>query len=100
MGGWVGGVGGGGNIGGGSGAHRPCPYPTLAARAHLPSLFPQLTLVGHDWGGAVAWTVAAAAAEDGLLSGLVVACCPHPRAFVRNLTWAQFWRSWVRAATL
>jgi pimeloyl-ACP methyl ester carboxylesterase len=41
-------------------------------------------LVGHDWGGALAWQVAIAAPER--LSGLTVLSTPHPAALVRSLT--------------
>eukprot|EP01104_Vermistella_antarctica_P005950 TRINITY_DN16695_c0_g1_i1.p1 TRINITY_DN16695_c0_g1~~TRINITY_DN16695_c0_g1_i1.p1 ORF type:complete len:346 (+),score=66.55 TRINITY_DN16695_c0_g1_i1:172-1209(+) len=38
-----------------------------------------VTLVGHDWGGVVAWTVAALHPE--LLTGLVILDAPHPNVF-------------------
>jgi pimeloyl-ACP methyl ester carboxylesterase len=40
-------------------------------------------LVGHDWGGFVAWRLAALAPER--LSGVTVLSTPHPRALVRSL---------------
>jgi pimeloyl-ACP methyl ester carboxylesterase len=43
-------------------------------------------LVGHDWGGFVAWRVAAAAPDR--LDGMTVLSTPHPRALRRSL-----WRS-------
>ena len=36
-------------------------------------------LVGHDWGGMVAWNVASN--FPGLVSALVTICSPHPRAY-------------------
>jgi pimeloyl-ACP methyl ester carboxylesterase len=42
-----------------------------------------LVLVGHDWGGIVAWRVAALHPE--LLSGLVILNSPHPTAFRTEL---------------
>jgi pimeloyl-ACP methyl ester carboxylesterase len=49
-------------------------------------------LVGHDWGGALAWQVALAAPHR--LSGLTVLSTPHPVALSRSLvTSAQFLRS-------
>lgn len=41
------------------------------------------TLVGHDWGGALAW--AAANAWPGQIRRLVVINAPHPAAFAREL---------------
>lgn len=50
-------------------------------------------LVGHDWGGAVAWMAALTGVRP--LDGLVVMNLPHPTRFQRALrTWAQFRRSW------
>ncbi|PPF61862.1 alpha/beta hydrolase [Clavibacter michiganensis] len=40
-------------------------------------------LVGHDWGGAVAWMLGASAADR--LMGLTVLSTPHPAALVRSL---------------
>jgi pimeloyl-ACP methyl ester carboxylesterase len=52
-------------------------------------------LIGHDWGGAIAW----ATALSGLpLDGLVILNAPHPAAFRRALkTWDQRRRSWYMA---
>lgn len=54
----------------------------------------QATVVGHDWGGLVAWHVAMHHPE--VVSSLVIMNAPHPRAFRRELThnWAQKRRSW------
>ncbi|MBM9468362.1 alpha/beta fold hydrolase [Nakamurella leprariae] len=50
-------------------------------------------LVGHDWGGGVAWATAAAVPER--LSGLTVLSTPHPGALARSLvTSGQALRSW------
>jgi pimeloyl-ACP methyl ester carboxylesterase len=50
-------------------------------------------LIGHDWGGAVAWV--AALAEVRPLEGLVAMNLPHPRLFRRGLrTLRQLRRSW------
>jgi pimeloyl-ACP methyl ester carboxylesterase len=49
-------------------------------------------LVGHDWGGAVAWLLAMSA--PGRLTGLTVLSTPHPAALVRSLvSSAQLLRS-------
>ncbi len=43
----------------------------------------RFTLVGHDWGGAVAWAFASAHPE--LLERLVIVNAPHPAVFAREL---------------
>ena len=57
----------------------------------------QCVLVGHDWGGALAWTFAYA--HPSLVSRLVTMCGPHPAAFTDNLDWDQFKR-WVSLVQL
>jgi pimeloyl-ACP methyl ester carboxylesterase len=50
-------------------------------------------LVGHDWGGGVAWMVAAGRPD--LLSSLTVVSAPHPRAVVTAmLTSRQLLQAW------
>ena len=50
-------------------------------------------LVGHDWGGGVAWMTALS--QRRRLSGLVVMNAPHPARFVAHLfRWPQIRRSW------
>jgi pimeloyl-ACP methyl ester carboxylesterase len=44
---------------------------------------PLSALVAHDWGGAVAWSVAAL--HPGLLQRLVIINSPHPATFLREL---------------
>jgi pimeloyl-ACP methyl ester carboxylesterase len=52
-------------------------------------------LIGHDWGGAIAW---AAALRGMPLDGLAILNAPHPAAFRRALgTWDQRRRSWYMA---
>ena len=55
-------------------------------------------LVGHDWGGVVAWATAAAHPE--LCASLTVLNAPHPRAFRRQLRRSptQWARSWYMGA--
>jgi epoxide hydrolase 4 len=51
-------------------------------------------LIGHDWGGAIAW---AFAVKNRLpLDGLIVMNCPHPTVFARviNASWGQKMKSW------
>ncbi len=52
------------------------------------------TVVGHDWGGLVAWHVAMHHPE--VVSSLVIMNAPHPLAFRRELkrNWSQKRRSW------
>lgn len=45
--------------------------------------YPRFHLVGHDWGGAVAW--AFAIAHPGRLRRLVIVNAPHPAIFAREL---------------
>jgi pimeloyl-ACP methyl ester carboxylesterase len=50
-------------------------------------------VVGHDWGGAVAWLFAMA--YPALLERLVIMNAPHPARFLRALrTWRQVRKSW------
>jgi pimeloyl-ACP methyl ester carboxylesterase len=50
-------------------------------------------VVGHDWGGAIAWSLPLR--HPGLVRRLVVLNAPHPAAFLRELrTPAQLLRSW------
>ena len=49
-------------------------------------------IIGHDWGGAVAWHLAMQHRE--MVDHLVILNAPHPRAFARELrTPGQLWRS-------
>ncbi len=57
----------------------------------------QMILVGHDWGGAIAWAFAYAHPE--LLRSLIVMNMPHPAKFAEGLrTPQQMLRSWYIAA--
>jgi pimeloyl-ACP methyl ester carboxylesterase len=50
-------------------------------------------VVGHDWGGGIAWALAAARPE--VVDRLVILNAPHPAAFLRELrTPGQLLRSW------
>lgn len=51
-------------------------------------------IVGHDWGGGVAWTFAAEYPQA--TARLIVMNCPHPTVFQRNLNanFRQLRRSW------
>ena len=52
------------------------------------------TIVGHDWGGAIAWTFAMD--EPAMTRRLVVMNCPHPAIFTQHLraSGRQLARSW------
>ena len=53
----------------------------------------EVTLVAHDWGGAIAWQFAIKRARP--LTRLVVMNCPHPACFAREIrTWKQLRKSW------
>ena len=64
-------------------------FDALGARRRL--------LVGHDWGGMVAWVFAIRQARP--LDGLVVLNIPHPARFREELrrSWRQRMRSWYIA---
>ena len=52
-----------------------------------------VTLVGHDWGGALAWEVALRCPE--LVRRLAILNAPHPLSMQRALrTWRQLRKSW------
>ncbi len=53
-------------------------------------------LLAHDWGGAVAWALAAA--HPGRVRTLTVASTPHPRALVAAMRHGQALRSWYMGA--
>jgi pimeloyl-ACP methyl ester carboxylesterase len=56
--------------------------------------YERLTLVGHDWGGAIAWATASSPAHKKLVERLVILNAPHPAAFLNRLTLKQLRRSW------
>ena len=47
----------------------------------------QCTVVGHDWGGAIAWDLASMYPH--LVERLIVLAAPHPRLFARNMDAGQ-----------
>jgi epoxide hydrolase 4 len=71
---------------GGSDTHGPYDLETLAVdAAELVTALgcERATVVGHDWGGAVAWATAHSSPER--VERLVVLNCPHPAAMRREL---------------
>jgi len=52
------------------------------------------TLVAHDWGGVVAWAVAAHFPE--MVEKLIILNSPHPVAFHKKIrsSFTQFLKSW------
>jgi pimeloyl-ACP methyl ester carboxylesterase len=77
------------------------PYVLAEAAADVLALLDALGadrahVVGHDWGGAVGWRLAATAPDR--LRTLTSVSTPHPRALVRSLlTSDQALRSWYMA---
>lgn len=52
-----------------------------------------VTLIAHDWGGAIAWSFALAGIRP--LEKFVVMNLPHPAIFMQKVgTWAQIRKSW------
>lgn len=45
--------------------------------------FEKATIVGHDWGGSIAWTIALNYPE--ITERFVVMNCPHPSVFIKNV---------------
>ncbi len=74
-----------------AGSDRPEGVEGYAAEEAVADLFAladalgieQFTLVGHDWGGAVAWAAAYRAPER--ISRLVIVNAPHPQIFQASL---------------
>lgn len=52
-----------------------------------------VTLISHDWGGAIGWAFALLAPRP--LERFIVMNLPHPSLFLKGIrTWAQFKKSW------
>lgn len=51
-------------------------------------------LVGHDWGGAVAWIVATLPPHRDVIDKLAILNSPHPAHFLKSMSLAQLKRSW------
>lgn len=56
--------------------------------------YTSVDLIGHDWGGAIAWSVAASAEHRHVVRRLVVMNAPHPTSFLNGMSLAQLRRSW------
>ena len=73
-------------------------YTIANIRQDVVELIPALghekaILVGHDWGGGVAWNVAGYNPE--VVEKLVVMNCPHPKIFIKRIqSFAQLLKSW------
>ena len=52
----------------------------------------EAAIIGHDWGAAVAWSVALKYPEG--VRKLAALQVPHPAAWHANMTWRQALRSW------
>jgi pimeloyl-ACP methyl ester carboxylesterase len=59
-------------------------------RAVAPPGTGRVSLCGHDWGGVLAWHVAALYPQ--LLDRLAVLCAPHPACYRANMDWDQMKR--------
>src|SRR5207247_1309043 len=73
----------------------PYDLDTLAADAIalIDRLGGQVDLVGHDWGGAITYTVCAAAPSH--VRRAVTLAIPHPATFIRSLAHSKQWKkSW------
>ena len=64
-------------------SYRPRHLVADVAAAITATGAPLDLLVAHDWGGALAWNLAAA--HPGLLKRLLIINSPHPAAFLREL---------------
>ena len=65
-------------------------YETMALVQDIAGLaqaleLPNYTILGHDWGGALAWLVAAFGQASGQVTRAVIANAPHPVIFQRLL---------------
>ncbi|MEZ5007464.1 MAG: alpha/beta hydrolase [Chitinophagales bacterium] len=49
--------------------------------------FEKAVIVGHDWGGAVAWNIALN--HPDVVEKFVVMNCPHPAIFIQNIKSTQ-----------
>lgn len=56
--------------------------------------YEKLTLVGHDWGGALAWGTASSPLHNHIIERLIILNAPHPGAFFKKLTLQQARKSW------
>lgn len=56
--------------------------------------YQKVTLIGHDWGGFIAWAVACSPRHQHVVEQLVVMNAPHPAAFIRNFSLGQLRKSW------
>ena len=55
--------------------------------------YKRVTLVGHDWGGLIAWDTAAARHRH-VVERLIVINCPHLAPYVRRMSLRQLRKSW------
>jgi pimeloyl-ACP methyl ester carboxylesterase len=56
--------------------------------------YKRLDVVGHDWGGAIAWLTASFAKTKHVVRRLAILNAPHPALFLDQLTLRQLRRSW------
>ncbi len=76
----------------------PYDVDTLAAdaRALIDQLGGQADVIGHDWGGAITYTLCAQ--TPARVRRAVTLAIPHPSTFLRSLAYSQQWtKSWYMA---
>ncbi len=54
----------------------------------------RLTLIGHDWGGVLSWTLASSPNHQQLVERLIVLNAPHPVRYLQHPSLRQLRRSW------
>ena len=63
----------------------------VGAIRHLSGCNGKAIVVGHDWGGMVAYGVAILHPE--VVDKLIVMSCPHPLLYLTNMSFSQAWKS-------
>ena len=76
------------------GLHGPCLVSKCLTSFWTIAGYSQCVLVGHDWGGALAWSFANMYPD--MLSHLIVLNCPNTHAFSKHIqsSFSQFKMSW------
>ncbi|KAB7738633.1 alpha/beta fold hydrolase [Parvibaculum sedimenti] len=73
--------------------HLTADVAALIDAARARGVTGPVTLIAHDWGGAIGWAFALSGARP--LERFIVMNLPHPALFMKGLkTWAQIKRSW------
>jgi pimeloyl-ACP methyl ester carboxylesterase len=56
--------------------------------------YQKVSLVGHDWGGIIAWATASSPTHQQVIERLIILNSPHPAAFMHSLSLRQLRKSW------